>query len=109
MITEFERDRQGVGRKLAAYAKEQDEIEAERQRMADLAEQRRRWEEEEDARRQAARESAGESYHSEAGPSINPLEVEKLLEAMDEKQGQELQELRPPVSSRICLCMKSAH
>ena len=94
MITEFERDRQGVGRKLAAYAKEQDEIEAERQRMADLAEQRRRWEEEEDARRQAARESAGESYHSEAGPSINPLEVEKLLEAMDEKQGQELQELR---------------
>ena len=29
-----------------------------------------------------------------SGPSVNPLEVEKLLEAMDEKQEQELQELR---------------
>ena len=33
VIAEFERDRQGVGRKLAAYAKKQDKIEAERQRI----------------------------------------------------------------------------
>ena len=94
VIAEFERDRQGVGRKLAAYAKKQDKIEAERQRMADLAEQRRRWEEEDESRRQADKENAEDSRRSGAVPSVNPLEVEKLLEAMDEKQEQELQELR---------------
>lgn len=97
VIAEFERDRQGVGRKLAAYAKEKDEIEAERQRIAEMAEQRRRWEEEKKSGGQVDddEETLKGPYHGgDTGPSVNPLDVEKLLESMDEKQEQELQELR---------------
>lgn len=95
VIAEFERDRQGVGRKLAAYAKKKDQIETERQRLANLAEQRRRWEEEQNSERQAEGGETKEKPHTDdAGPSVNPLDVEKLLVSIDEKQEQELQELR---------------
>ncbi len=95
VIAEFERDRQGIGRKLAAYAKEKDALEAERQRMAEMAEQRRRWEAEQNSGKQAPEEKPNGPHHTgDMGPSVNPLYIEKLLQSMDEKQEQELQELR---------------
>ena len=95
VITEFERDRQGVGRKLAAYAKTKDALEAERQRMAEMAEQRRHWEAEQNSGKQAPEEKSNGPHHTgDMGPSVNPLDIEKLLQSMDEKQEQELQELR---------------
>src|SRR5699024_2947181 len=46
VITEFERDRQYIGRKLAAYKKKQDELQNQLDRMREKAEESRKWQEE---------------------------------------------------------------
>ena len=44
VIQEFEADRQFIGRKLAQYKKEQDELQEQIENMRKLAEERKRWE-----------------------------------------------------------------
>ena len=44
VIQEFEADRQFIGRKLAQYKKEQDELQKQIENMRKLAEERKRWE-----------------------------------------------------------------
>lgn len=51
VINEFERDRQGIGRKLAEYARKKDKFQAELKEIRRLAEELRRWEEEQKKRR----------------------------------------------------------
>lgn len=109
VILEFERDRQSVGRVLAQYKKDQDAIEAEKERLRLLAEQRQRWEEEQRRKQQQIQnneEDEGVIDASSQGkieadrkmeasaPVVNPTEVVELIESMEEKQEQELQELR---------------
>ncbi len=100
VISEFERDRQGVGRKLAEYAKKKDALQAELEEMRRMAEARKRWEEEQQKKQQdrAAdnRKEAEESEasdHEEGAPEVNPNKVLDLLESMGERQEQEIQEL----------------
>lgn len=103
VIEEFERDRQSVGRKLAAYAKRQDELEKKMEEMRKLAEERKKWEEEiaQDGglKQEQRKEQKGEGLSPEknAAPTANPTEVAALLDAMEERQEQELQELRDEV------------
>jgi predicted metal-dependent phosphoesterase TrpH len=52
VISEFERDRQGIGRKLEEYAKQKDELQAELEKMQQLAEERKKWEEEQKEKKQ---------------------------------------------------------
>ena len=46
VIAEFERDRQDIGRKLAKYAKDKDELQKELESLRQKSEERKRWEEE---------------------------------------------------------------
>lgn len=107
-ISEFERDRQFIGRKLAAYDKDKDELEKERERIEELAEARKKWEEEQESKRQLLQgeewEKIGEDNtkniednnkeNAEESPAVNPKEVSNLLKSMDARKEQELQELR---------------
>lgn len=112
VIAEFERDRQSVGRALAEYKKQQDKIEAEKKQMRLLAEARRQWEEEQRRKQQEAqeREEKRESEEKETEadtkntessteepPTVNPQEVENLIDSMEKEQEQELQDLRDEV------------
>lgn len=89
VIAEFERDRQFVGRKLAAYARKKDKLAAELERMRKLAEERRRWEEEQKKKE--------ESEASDEIPVADPKEVEALIESVEEKKNQEIQELQDEI------------
>ena len=96
VIAEFERDRQSVGRKLARYADKKDQLAAELEKMRQLAEQRKKWEEEQKASQQQekAEESKGQSAKSGLPPSANPEDVVKLMTDMEQKQEEELEDLR---------------
>lgn len=100
VIEEFERDRQFVGRKLAAYDKAKDELAKKMEEMRKLAEARKQWEEERKQEEKQNWEQKEEqrqedmSSEREAPPTANPREVAALLEAMEQRQEQELQELR---------------
>lgn len=105
VINEFERDRQFVGRKLAEYANRKDELSRQLEEMRRLAEERRRWEEEQEKRTPKADfsgigddaiESADyrELQTVEGAPTVNPTKVEELLDAMEYRQEEELQEVR---------------
>lgn len=96
VIAEFERDRQSVGRKLARYADKTDQLAAELEKMRQLAEQRKKWEEEQKASQQQekAEESKGQSAKSGLPPSANPEDVVKLMTDMEQKQEEELEDLR---------------
>lgn len=111
VISEFERDRQLVGRKLAQYYKEQNELEKKRQELKKIAEERKRWEEEQKKRKQEEAQ-VSDKLEVESGnipdkkeilpqsgeaPSVNPQEVIEVLEAMEDKQEQEIQELRDEI------------
>lgn len=87
VISEFERDRQSVGRKLAEYAKKKDELAAELENLRVLAEERKKWEEEQ---KNKAEENAEEKSK---GPQINAEEVVDIIDALEQKQEQELQEV----------------
>lgn len=94
IISEFERDRQSVGRKLAAYAKAQDEIQKEIERMLQLAEERKRWEEEQKKRKE---EKGEEDNSSKEPPVANPEKVTQIINSLEEKREQEVQELKDEI------------
>lgn len=94
VIGEFERDRQSIGRKLADYAKEKDELAKQIEAMRKLAEERKKWEEE-----KAEEEKTGQNQACEQkeAPAVSPSDVTAVLDAMEQKQEQELQELRDEI------------
>lgn len=92
VIDEFERDRQYVGRKLDQYFKEQSRIQAELEELERLAEQRKRWEEEQ-AEETLAPKSEDISHKSAAAPVANPIQVQQLFQDAMEEKDQEIQEL----------------
>lgn len=99
-IGEFERDRQSVGRKLAAYEKAKDELAKRLEEMRMLAEARKKWEEERAQEEKNKQEQGREQKQEEkplgweSAPTANPIEVDVLLEAIEQRKEQELQELR---------------
>lgn len=103
IIEEFERDRQFVGRKLAAYAKAQDKLEKEKEEMRRLAEERRKWEKEKEqaeGQNQEYRKEQGQKgilLDNASAPSVDPTKVAKIIDAMEQRQEQELQELRDEI------------
>lgn len=112
VIAEFESDRQYIGRKLAGYKKQNRDTETEKEQMRLLAEARRKWEEEQRRKQQEAQEreekQTSEEKDTEADtkntestteepPTVNPLDVENLIDSMEKEQEQELQDLRDEV------------
>ena len=100
VISEFERDRQGIGRKLAEYARKRDELQAELEKMQQLAEERKKWEEEQQNKKPGRLESdrienkgSGSTDRKEEAPTADPDKVMKLLSSYGERQEQEIQEL----------------
>lgn len=96
VISEFERDRQSVGRKLARYADKKNQLAADLERMRQLAEERKRWEEEESVKRRQEKpeEAKKQTLKPNLPPSANPEDVVKLVTNMEQKQEEELEELR---------------
>lgn len=101
VIAEFERDRQSIGRKLAAYKKEQDKLNVEIERMRQLAEARRRWEEEQaqvsKADKEEYKNEKNKNEQSLAAPVANPEKVVQIISSLEEKQEQEIQELKDEI------------
>ncbi len=110
VILEFERDRQAVGRKLAAYAKKKNGLQRERERIEELAAARRQWEAEQKQQKGSSENlseklakdktsafGGAEEKEVPSELSVNPEEVSDLLKSMDERQEQELQELRDEI------------
>lgn len=103
VITEFERDRQYIGRKLAAYRKAQDELEKELEHVRELAKARRQWEKEKEesesqekdftTKREEGKSTERSDEQPEA-PTINPDDVERLIESLTERQEEEVKELQ---------------
>lgn len=100
VITEFERDRQYIGRKLAQYRKEQDQLQKELEHLRELAEKRRQWEKErqeqqnEDSVRNTENKSEQQKTDETVAPSVNPEDVEQLVAALTERQEEEVRELQ---------------
>jgi len=96
VIAEFERDRQFVGRKLARYADKKDQLAAEVEKMRQLAEERKKWEAEQSARQQPEQTNKIKEQPSKSSlpPSANPEDVMSLVANMEQKQEEELEELR---------------
>lgn len=98
VITEFERDRQFVGRKLAQYKKNQDELQKELERVHELAKERRRWEEERKEQEKKAKKEHNENFagnvSGEEAPSSNPEDIERLVESLTARQEEEVKELQ---------------
>lgn len=88
VIEEFERDRQSVGRKLAEYARQQDTLAAEVERIHIIAEARRKWEEEQENKPET------EDKPNKEMPVVNPAQVAELLDALEQKQEEELRDMR---------------
>lgn len=103
IIGEFERDRQSVGRKLAEYAKAKDELAARLEQMRLLAAERKKWEEEQEQKKRQggdtdtaedSEEQASDPAQTQEAPMANPADVAQLLDAMEQRQEEELQEVR---------------
>lgn len=102
VITEFERDRQSVGRKLAAYQKNKDMLQKELERMREMAEERRRWEEEKQQQEEKNKRSqeyadteSGEKDTSGSEPPVmDPTDVEHLVDSLTAKQEAEVKDLQ---------------
>ena len=96
VIAEFERDRQFVGRKLARYADKKDKLTAELEKVRQLAEERKKWEAEQAARQKEENAKELEEWPSDRNvpPAVNPEDVINLVEDIEQKQEQELEELR---------------
>lgn len=104
VISEFERDRQGIGRKLAEYAKQKDELQAELEEMRRLAELRKEWEEEQKEKKQDGLGSGqledkdrGIKGREEEAPAVDPDKVIKLLSSVEDRQEQEILELKDEI------------
>lgn len=95
VITEFERDRQSVGRKLARYADKKDKMAAELERLRQLAEEKKKWEAEQLARQQEGLKKGKEQpSKTSLPPAADPATVMELVSNMEQKQEEELEELR---------------
>lgn len=104
VIEKFENDRQAIGRKLSERDKKQNELQAELERIKALAEERKKWEEDQrkkTAEEQTDSEEETDDQHTEAEPPVNdvppvmnPKEAAAAISALEEKQEQEIQELR---------------
>ena len=102
VINEFEHNRQAVGRKLAEYARKKDELEAEMEKMRELAEARRKWEEEQRKKQEnKEKEKVAENFETgkkkDEPPTADPKQVENLLDQLQEKQQEEIQELKDEI------------
>lgn len=101
VISEFERDRQFVGRKLAAYEKEKDELAKKIAELERLAKARQEWEEEKRREEQEAKETREKSETQEKpqseAPAANPVEVAEIISALQQKQEETIQELKDEV------------
>lgn len=101
IINEFERDRQSVGRKLAEYAKQKDEVAAEVERLRLLAEERKKWEEEQKKRQEQnnskeVTEEVEEDFDSQQAseePNIDLDDVVGLIDTLEQRKEDELQEV----------------
>ena len=95
VISEFERDRQFVGRKLAAYEKEKDELAKKIAELERLAKARQEWEEEKRREEQEAKETREKSETQEKpqseAPAANPVEVAEIISALQQKQEETIQ------------------
>ena len=102
VITEFERDRQSIGRKLAAYQKKKDDLKKELERMREMAEARRRWEEEQrqqegwdkSSQKYEGKESEKKGTNEPEPPSMDPTDVERLVNSLTAKQEEEVKDLQ---------------
>ncbi len=104
VISEFERDRQGIGRKLAEYARKKDQLQAELEEMRRMAEARKRWEEEHQkkerdqvADKRKGAEGSKLADHAEEVPEVDPNKVLDLLDFMGERQEEEIQGLEDEI------------
>lgn len=109
VIAELETDRQAIGRKLAAYKKQQDELQAEIERINELAEARKRWEEEQKEKKKEENntkaddvnvdESSNESEENPENlpPTMNPEEAANAIKELEKRQEQEIQELQDEI------------
>lgn len=98
VIDEFERDRQYVGRILAAYHDSQKKLQQELERLAWMAEQRKKWEEEEKSRREKE-QSGGTNKPEPPGPvdpdlTVNPIHAKRIIDELQEEQEQEIEALK---------------
>lgn len=96
VITEFERDRQSVGRKLAAYADYKDQLAAELEKIRMLAEEKKKWEAEQKQKQEENTEKKEniDNKSDLAGLSLDPSQVQNVVEALQEKQEEEIQVLQ---------------
>ena len=96
VIAEFERDRQFVGRKLARYADKKDQLASELEKMRQLAEERKKWEAEQAVRQEEknTKETEEKISNRNVPPSVNPEDVINLVDEIEQKQEQELEDLR---------------
>lgn len=102
VITEFERDRQSIGRKLAAYQKKKDDLKKELERMREMAEARRHWEEEQrqqegwdkSSQKYEGKESEKKGTNEPEPPSMDPTDVERLVNSLTAKQEEEVKDLQ---------------
>ncbi|MEG0214526.1 MAG: ATP-binding protein, partial [Hungatella sp.] len=93
VIDEFERDRQFVGRKLAEYAKEKDQLQEELQRLHQMAEERRRWEEERQQKKNSEQNRDSQENFDSDAPMVDPNYAEGIIKSLEQKQDQEIQDL----------------
>ena len=92
VITEFERDRQDIGRKLAKYAKEKDKLQKELEMLRQKSEERKRWEEE-----QAKNKEKNINESSDEAPTVDPQKVQKVITLLENQKEQEVQELQDEI------------
>lgn len=96
VIAAFERDRQFVGRKLARYADKKDTLPIKKEKMYQLAEEWKKWEAEQSAQQELGtiKKIANRPLKASLPPSVNPEDVIKLVENMEQKQEEDLEDLR---------------
>ena len=103
VIQEFEADRQFIGRKLAQYKKEQDELQEQIENMRKLAEERKRWEAEKKQEEQVElekrknleeKEQEAHLKNQSEAPAINPEDVERLVDSLQIRQEEEIKDLQ---------------
>lgn len=88
VISEFEKDRQSVGRKLAEYARNQNSVQQQIQQIRQIAEEGQQQKKEQDNRDDRVGSKA------ESVPLVKASEVVNLLDAMEQEHEEERQEVR---------------
>lgn len=97
VIDEFERDRQYVCRKLAAYYKEQEKNQAELDRLNMLAEARVKWEEEQKRAFEKRLPGSLNGYGNIGAPVMNPVEAKQIVDKVMEEKEQEVSDLKDEI------------